>query len=135
MMGPMLRLGFMLTFCVALPLLANAEQIDLPSMVNNTSEPATAETIPAAAGSEEMNAEQVKPTEENQAQLQAILNLPDKGVTKDSVDKTYGHPKQTIPPVGHPPIERWIYDEFTVYFENQTEIHSVAHNQYEQKNQ
>jgi len=43
--------------------------------------------------------------------------------------KHYGEPKQRIAPVGTPPITRWVYPEFTVYFEHRQAIYSVRHPQ------
>jgi hypothetical protein len=34
--------------------------------------------------------------------------------------------------VGDPPITRWVYDRFTVYFENDRVIHSVVHHDQQQ---
>jgi hypothetical protein len=53
--------------------------------------------------------------------------LPDRGMTQDSVRKQFGTPKRQVAPVGNPPISRWIYDGFTVYFEGNISIHAVSH--------
>jgi len=53
-------------------------------------------------------------------------NRPSRGVSMDKVQATYGAPTRKIAPVGQPPIERWEYPTFTVYFEYQKVIHSVA---------
>ncbi|MFN3712895.1 MAG: hypothetical protein ACK4SX_04475 [Alcanivoracaceae bacterium] len=53
--------------------------------------------------------------------------LPDRGMTQDSVRKQFGTPKRQVAPVGTPPISRWIYDGFTVYFEGNVSIHAVSH--------
>lgn len=50
---------------------------------------------------------------------------PRRGATMQEVEKTVGQPKQVLPAVGDPPITRWIYDAFTVYFEHNRVIHSV----------
>ncbi|NIP73512.1 MAG: hypothetical protein GWO16_11000 [Gammaproteobacteria bacterium] len=52
---------------------------------------------------------------------------PTRGMSMDQVRQRFGDPLQTHPPVGDPPITRWVYDRFTVYFEHQYVIHSVAH--------
>lgn len=51
---------------------------------------------------------------------------PVNGVTMDQVSQSFGEPASKVPPVGDPPISRWIYDQFTVYFEHQRVIHSVV---------
>jgi hypothetical protein len=43
-----------------------------------------------------------------------------------SVESHFGKPESISPTVGQPPITRWIYPGFTVYFENQTVIRAVA---------
>lgn len=52
---------------------------------------------------------------------------PNKGAHKSSVQAQFGNPKQTYSAVGDPPISRWVFDQFTVYFEYDHVVHSVAH--------
>lgn len=54
---------------------------------------------------------------------------PPNGTDKTAVTAKYGNPIKIISPIGDPPIERWVYDNFTVYFERSTVIHSVVHHQ------
>lgn len=49
-----------------------------------------------------------------------------RGRTMDQVKETRGEPDSIRGPVGEPPITRWVYDKFTVYFENDRVIHAVA---------
>ncbi len=42
------------------------------------------------------------------------------------VKDIFGAPKQALKAVGRPPIIRWIYDDFTVYFENNIVINTVV---------
>ena len=51
---------------------------------------------------------------------------PSRGMSMEKVEATYGAPTRKIAPVGEPPIERWEYPSFTVYFEYRKVIHSVA---------
>jgi len=53
------------------------------------------------------------------------IATPVNGQTSDAVLQQFGEPKQKIMAVGQPPISRWIYAKFTVYFENDRVIHSV----------
>lgn len=55
------------------------------------------------------------------------VSRPARGMSMDQVRQRFGDPLQTFPPVGDPPITRWVYDRFTVYFEHQYAIHSVVH--------
>lgn len=54
-------------------------------------------------------------------------NLPRHGLTMDAVQSRFGEPENRVPAVGEPPITRWVYPEFTVYFEHQYVIDSVTH--------
>ncbi len=50
---------------------------------------------------------------------------PTSGTTQASVEATYGAPVTKIAPVGDPPIARWEYTQFIVYFEHDRVIHAV----------
>jgi hypothetical protein len=52
--------------------------------------------------------------------------VPQRGMTMDEVEARFGPPDTRKLPVGDPPITRWIYADFKVYFEHQWVIHSVA---------
>ena len=56
----------------------------------------------------------------------ATANRPTRGMSMEKVEATYGAPARKVAPVGQPPIERWEYPSFTVYFEYRKVIHSVA---------
>lgn len=53
-------------------------------------------------------------------------NRPARGMSMERVEATYGAPTQRVPAVGEPPIARWEYPGFVVYFENQLVIHTVG---------
>jgi hypothetical protein len=55
------------------------------------------------------------------------LNTPRSGQTMDKVKEIFGEPQKQAPAVGDPPITRWIYQDFTVYFEYDRVIHAVKH--------
>ncbi|MCW8907265.1 MAG: hypothetical protein OQL28_08440 [Sedimenticola sp.] len=57
------------------------------------------------------------------------LPRPRPGQTMDSVRASFGVPEQELPWVGEPPITRWIYPGFTVYFEHEFVINTVVHRQ------
>jgi len=54
-------------------------------------------------------------------------DLPTNGLTAQEVEQRYGVPNQRHAPVGDPPITRWVYDEYSVYFEYDLVIESVLH--------
>ncbi len=51
---------------------------------------------------------------------------PTRGVTQASVQSRYGSPVSMRTPVGDPPITRWEYSEFVVFFEYDKVIHAVV---------
>ncbi|WJW76772.1 hypothetical protein QVG61_06735 [Thiohalobacter sp. IOR34] len=57
----------------------------------------------------------------------AGLERPRSGQTMEAVRARFGEPQQILGPVGEPPITRWVYQDFTVYFEGSRVIHSVLH--------
>ncbi|MBU1191036.1 MAG: hypothetical protein KKA36_02405 [Gammaproteobacteria bacterium] len=56
----------------------------------------------------------------------ASIARPDRGQSMASVESQFGKPESISPTVGQPPITRWVYPGFTVYFEDQTVIRAVA---------
>lgn len=53
--------------------------------------------------------------------------VPGHGLTMNQVEQRFGQPESRVPAVGEPPIARWVYPDFTVYFEHQYVINSVVH--------
>lgn len=56
--------------------------------------------------------------------------LPTRGLSMAQVEQRFGSPLERLPTAGgdaprHPPINRWRYAGFTVYFERNRVIHSV----------
>jgi hypothetical protein len=51
---------------------------------------------------------------------------PTRGMTQANVEANFGAPQKTVSPVGDPPITRWEYAGFVVYFEYDKVIHSVT---------
>ena len=54
------------------------------------------------------------------------LGLPQRGLDMATVESRYGAPVRVIEAVGEPPITRWVYPDYTVYFEHQFVIHPVV---------
>jgi hypothetical protein len=64
------------------------------------------------------------------AQRSSSATLPQRGMTMAQVEQRYGAPIDKMPTAGgdaprHPPINRWRYKNYTVYFERSRVIHSV----------
>ncbi|WP_068826295.1 phosphodiesterase [Pseudomonas sp. BMS12] len=59
----------------------------------------------------------------------AVAGLPKLGESKRAVLERFGLADEEHPPVGQPPITRWDYRSFSVYFEYDHVIDSVLHHQ------
>lgn len=55
------------------------------------------------------------------------LPRPGRGMSMDQVRARYGMPAREYPQVGEPPITRWDYDSYSVFFEYQHVLTSVVH--------
>jgi hypothetical protein len=56
----------------------------------------------------------------------ATLETPRRGMRMADVEARFGAPESRNPAVGDPPISRWQYAGFTVYFEGDIVLHSVV---------
>jgi len=56
----------------------------------------------------------------------AATALPSRGMSMEAVEAAFGAPLEKIPAVGDPPISRWIYPDYVVFFEYDKVIHSVS---------
>ena len=54
------------------------------------------------------------------------LLRPKNGQSMDHVKSHFGEPTKVYATVGEPPITRWDYSQFSVYFEHNLVIHSVV---------
>ena len=72
-------------------------------------QPAIAQAAPVVPGSGETRA------------------LPHKGMSMTQVEHSFGQPDKVLSAVGTPPITRWIYEGYTVYFDHAHVIHAVSH--------
>ncbi len=52
-------------------------------------------------------------------------HLPKRGSSMDSVRARYGDPVSIHGPIGDPPITRWVYNDFSVFFEYRHVINAV----------
>lgn len=85
-----------------------------------------ATTPPAATTAAPSAASMVMPSP-----AEAVATLPTRGMDMANVEHIYGAPLEKLPPVPakgsphHPPITRWIYPTFVVYFEYDHVVHAV----------
>ena len=66
------------------------------------------------------------PIPQNKDEVSTVGIMPHRGMTMEQVKQSFGEPIKTIAPVGKPPISRWVYDGFIVYFEDGHVIHALA---------
>jgi hypothetical protein len=57
---------------------------------------------------------------------ESSIDMPKRGSTMVAVETRFGAPRTRHEAVGNPPITRWDYVGFSVYFEHQHVIDSVA---------
>lgn len=53
------------------------------------------------------------------------MNVPVNGQDKVTVETLFGSPTKRHAPVGEPPITRWDYEGYSVYFEHDLVLYSV----------
>ncbi len=74
----------------------------------------------------QVNAQVVK-TPSSNAVVVISSSMPVRGLTKVQVESRFGQPNTRQGPTGKPAIYRWDYDGYSVFFENDYVIHTVAH--------
>jgi len=57
---------------------------------------------------------------------QPQAGVPTRGLTMAQVERGFGAPANRLDAIGQPPITRWVYPSFVVYFEHNIVIHAVA---------
>lgn len=57
---------------------------------------------------------------------ESTVDRPKRGSTMSEVEKRFGAPVEKHATVGQPPITRWDYAGFAVFFEHDRVIHAVA---------
>lgn len=62
---------------------------------------------------------------ENASRFEAA-DKPARGMTQARVEASFGTPGSRDAPVGDPPITRWDYENFAVFFEYDRVIHAVT---------
>ena len=53
------------------------------------------------------------------------MDVPENGLKKTDVEARFGTPSVRHDAVGNPPISRWDYDDYYVYFEYDLVLHTV----------
>ena len=60
------------------------------------------------------------------ADSSSTSNRPTRGMSMANVEARYGAPSARVAAIGDPPISRWEYPEFVVYFEYDHVVHAVV---------
>lgn len=109
-----------LTLCLLFNHIAYAQPPE-PS----TSQPAAAQDTPAAQDT-------IVIPVGSQGENGPAIKVPAGGLKQAQVLEQFGEPSRRLAAVGKPPIIRWLYPNFTVYFEGDVVIHSVRLNRPQQ---
>lgn len=136
----MTRLGLSLAVLMSLIPAIAVHAADTPPAAESGSAPAMAsEAAPAASSVTTPDAMQpAAPSEESQPNPDmsspapaSVSSLPTRGMDMANVEHIYGEPLEKLAPVPskgtphHPPITRWVYPSFVVYFEYNHVVHAV----------
>jgi hypothetical protein len=54
------------------------------------------------------------------------VSTPGRGLSMGQVEQRFGAPSRRVAAVGQPPISRWVYPGFIVYFEGSRVLHCVT---------
>lgn len=57
---------------------------------------------------------------------ESSVERPNRGITMNQVEQRFGQPAERHATVGEPPITRWDYPHFAVFFERNRVIHTVV---------
>lgn len=87
-------------------------------------------SAPAATTGDVLTVPQTAPVPQKKKAPSAPIKIeengmPGRGASMSQVEQRFGQPREKMAPVGTPPITRWIYGDYTVYFEHEYVIHSV----------
>jgi len=75
-----------------------------------------------------LSAEEINlPTAETETS-EFSIQLPGRGMSMEMVQNRFGEATDKFSAVGEPPITKWVYVTFTVYFESEFVIHAVVNN-------
>lgn len=77
----------------------------------------TGATLPVAASADVLVLDEVRQVEK--------MNLPKNGQSKSEVESRFGTPNKRHAAVGQPPITRWDYGTYSVYFEYDLVLYTV----------
>lgn len=62
-----------------------------------------------------------------QVRQAGTMNVPTNGMSMNEVEAAFGAPEQKLAAVGDPPITKWRYQRWSVYFEYDRVLYTVLH--------
>jgi hypothetical protein len=80
--------------------------------------------LTAGLGATEVPAQNLRMSEPPAAS--ASVAAPSRGMSMADVERKFGAPSAKVAPVGQPPISRWAYPGFVVFFEYDHVVHAVS---------
>lgn len=95
----------------------------IPAMAQTPIQPAAWDNQPEATRTDAAHV--LTLSEPTGSHTAASGSMPTRGMTMRQVEQSLGAPMVRRAPVGNPPITRWEYEGFIVYFEYRHVIHSV----------
>lgn len=117
----------LVTLGLSSPVVADTLNMPAPGPAqSDTTDPATAPTMAQPESSPATTESTATPSNVNPDGGGYSIRLPGRGMTMEQVEAKFGPPREKLPDVGDPPITRWNYDGFSVYFEYQYVIDSVS---------
>ena len=73
-----------------------------------------------------LNADTLDMSGQDRASTFDQAGKPTRGMTQKSVESNFGAPQSARDAIGEPPITRWEYANFVVFFEHDRVIHAVS---------
>jgi len=105
-----------------------------PTTSENETAPTVSESVPVTSPATADPGPVATPTTPDQpgilqmpkAPKTSTIKMPGRGMKKSDVEARFGAPREKTEAVGKPPISSWVYQDFTVYFEQDTALHAVT---------
>jgi hypothetical protein len=102
----------------------NAQNLELPNPPASDEAAADA-NVPDEAAEDANVPVEAAPIQMAPAPAAAVA-APTRGSSMAQVERVFGPPSERAAAVGQPPITRWVYPAFTVYFEYEHVVHAVT---------
>jgi hypothetical protein len=84
--------------------------------------------LSANLSAEEINIPTYEPETTAAETTEFSVQLPGRGMSMEAVQNRFGESLTKDSAVGTPPITKWTYQNFSVYFESEFVIHAVVNN-------